>query len=236
MITSANDDLRQHYIEKLRDIVEGRRAIPELLLTRKTEPGIIHASECELCPAKVFYKRTLTEMPPLSVMSILHFAKGRLFERMIGAALQPVEKDGITCEIDDIYNDLLVEIKSTTMDMAKFNPLTCPPWWRQRSKAYCYAHDTDRIGLAVWFLVGESWTKRGGDQKIGIKAWTLEFTKEELEHNWAYMLEQRELILAHIENKLFPSVGWIQSRLKNFECPSCNFLDICAYPQKGNPK
>jgi len=88
--------------------------------------------------------------------------------------------------------------------------------------------------LVVWFLVGNMWTHK--TLNTGLKCWDLNFSDQELEHNWEYMNLQKRRLLEFVRIGLFPDVSWIKSRLKHYECGDCQYNDICAYPMKGVKK
>ena len=227
MKVTYNQQLDDHLEALVRDFIEGRRELPAVKLTRHLEPGIMHASEGEHCPVKPYYARTLENPPPLGRRSIFLFMAGRLFERQFTTPLPPKEKDGIVGEVDGEFDGLLIEFKSTRQDMDRFNPETSQPEWIQRAKTYAYIHDVDRIGFGVWFLVGNMWTHK--TENTGLKAWTLEFTPEELGENWLYMLEQRESLFRCINNGELPEEEWVKARRKDYECKGCQYAPLCPF-------
>lgn len=218
MNATPNPELRTHYIETLRGH----------LAERILDPTVVHASECELCPMKPFYNRTLDEIPPLSDQSILFFTRGRLFERFISQERPPLELDGICGTVDGTTPDgELIEIKSTLQDMDKFNPASSQPHWIQRSKAYATIYGVNVINLVVFFLVGNMWTHK--TEPTGLKSWRLEFTPEELADNWDYILLQRDKLLRAIGAGELPDEAWVKGRRMGFECKSCQFSVMCPY-------
>ena len=227
MKTEERPDIRAHYLGILQDIIEGRRSIPELRLTRHLEPNVAHISELELCPMKPYYARTLPEQPPLSEQAVLQFTRGRLFERMIAAELPVKEKDGISGTVDGELNGGLIEVKSTATDMGNFTPAKAFSWWLQRSKGYAVLHDTDSLSLVVWFLVGDIWTAK--TTKTDLRAWTLTFTKDELDANWAHLIGERAKMFACINDGALPDEAWVKSRRKGFECGGCRYSCLCPY-------
>jgi CRISPR/Cas system-associated exonuclease Cas4 (RecB family) len=230
-----NEKARIFYLDKLRGILDGTTGIPALMLEPyATDPGVIHASECELCPARAYYRRTIVPAPPLSDRAILTFMRGRLFERILADELPSVTKDGISGRVDGLWEGNLIETKSTAMDMDKFNPATSQPHWLQRSKAYCYLHDQEKLTLVVWFIVGNMWTHR--TLNTGLKCWDLEFTQGEILQNWEKMKSERAMLMACLEDAFVPPHGWIAARLQKYECGDCSFREVCTYPKKGEKK
>ncbi|MFH1742827.1 MAG: hypothetical protein ABIH23_27810, partial [bacterium] len=221
-------------LNKLRAILEGSVTIPALTLEYSYDPQVMHCHEAELCPARAYYRRTIVPPPPMSDRAVLTFMRGRLFERILADELPSVTKDGISGRVDGLWNEELIETKSTMMDMAKFNPITSQPHWLQRSKAYCTLHDKKKIMLVIWFLVGDMWTKK--TINVGLKCWDLNFTEQELEHNWVVMKTQKMMLMNYVRLRVFPDSAWIRSRLRSFECSDCLFNDLCAYPLKGKKK
>jgi hypothetical protein len=227
MNASENPELRNHYLDQLRGWIEGRTTLPPTTLTRHLDPNIVHASETELCPMKPFYSRTLAETPPLSDKSVLMFAVGRLFERSISKELPTRELDGITGTVDGEWEGDIVEIKSTRQDMDRFNPLTSQKHWIQRTQGYCKIYGTNKAHLCVLFLVGNFWTH--GGEGIGLKAWTLAFTPDEIAANWGYVLDQRNRLLAAISSGEVPDEEWVKSRRMGYECKECLYSVMCPY-------
>lgn len=234
MNVTQNDTAREYYLNKLRGILEGAVTVPALTLEYSYDPEVMHCHEAEMCPARAYYRRTIQPAPPMSDRAILTFMRGRLFERILADELPSVTKDGISGRVDGLWNDSLIETKSTTMDMDKFNPITSQPHWLQRSKAYCTLHGKNTIVLVVWFLVGNMWTHK--TLNTGLKCWDLNFSDQELEHNWGYMIRQKNLLEMYVKSKVFPDNFWIKSRLKPYECGDCSYNDICEYPGKGKLK
>lgn len=234
MNVTPNEFAREHYLARLRGILEGSITIPSLTLDYNYDPETMHAHEAELCPARAYYRRTITPTPPMSDRSILTFMRGRLFERILADELPAAERDHISGRVDGLLNGELIETKSTTMDMDKFNPIVSQPHWLQRSKAYCTLHQKSKIILVVWFLIGNMWTRK--TMNAGLKCWDLEFSEKELEANWLHMVLQRDQLMAHVQSLTFPDSAWIHSRLKSFECSDCVYNDICEYPSKGGKK
>ncbi len=183
----------------------------------------IHASDLDLCPLKVFYRRTLADAPPLPEKSILFFMSGLAIEQwLISGKQEPVSKDGIICSIDDITKYGVSEIKTTRSGLNKFDPLKSYPWWIFRMKTYCHTLEIDAINLVVIFLVGD----RGATQ-IEMKAWEIQFTNQELIEHW-FEVQRRARILRTAMTTGEP-IPEDQVWLQTWECKNCEMTPICYY-------
>lgn len=230
-----NEKARIFYLDKLRAILEGEVSIPELWLERyATDPEVMHCSEGELCPARAYYRRTVTPAPPLSDRAILTFMRGRLFERILADEQPSVTLDGISGRVDGLYEGQLIETKATTQDAQKFNPHISQPHWIQRSMAYCKLHGKTEIILVVWFLLGAFWSTHKPNPEL--KCWTLTFTPHEIDETWKKMLIERERLMACLRTGGPVDWNWIRMRVKPYECPDCSFREMCDYPNKGDKK
>lgn len=206
-----------------------RRRLDEL--PRTLDPGVAHVSELSLCPVKPHYARTLDEQPLLSDESTLQFMRGRGLERFLSGELPVKELDGIVGTVDGQVNGDLIEVKSTNMDMGRFDPLKGHEWWITQMKAYCHLYGATSIHLIVWFLSGDSFTTR--KVKTDLRAWTLTFTEDELRQNWDYLKAERAKMFACIDAGTLPDEAWVKSRRKGFECPGCRYSLLCPYFNHG---
>lgn len=203
-------DVAKLYLKKMRDKVDVPRARTEM-----------HCSDLELCPVKVWYRRTLSpKQYPLSDKSILFFASGIAWEAWMGAGHKYCVKDGIHCNVDDETPLGLTEMKSTRIWTSTYNPTKSCPWWIFRCKSYAYAFGEKHVNLVVFFWVGN-----GRDERIDLKAWRVEFESNELEEHWAEVLRRKAILLTALETGEPIDVRLIWTEA--WECRSCNFRDIC---------
>lgn len=214
-----NEELRRHYIDIARKRVD------------KDRGKQIHASDVDvgLCLQKTLYRRILKDPPPLSDKSILFFASGVCFEHWLVAKSIPVkEREGITRTLDDSNIFGAVELKSTRSNCDKFNPITAYPWWLSRMKTYCYIDRINRMHLVVFFWVGNR-----AENQIELKAWSIEFTDEEIRDNWIKIKERANILTQCMESG--ENIPREFLTVRDWECKSCQFLTVC-YIKKSQVK
>jgi len=256
-----NPRLAKIYIERDRDMIEGRRSMPEI--TYEPRGDSLHLSDVgDLCLLQPFFRRTMSYVPPLDTESLVVFTRGRVFERAIAIEGKPICVDGIWMTIDDAEPPdpfKIVEIKSTEWGMHFFDPVEKTPQWIERGMGYCYGHGVTEMGLVVFFLSGnkpdfqprrgESYPPKGTPIiKGGVRAWTLEFTQEELDANWLEMLRRKDLLISAIEsgtpiddNEILarlPVRVWKNGKKNYWLCNGCRFRGMChitAWKEFGVP-
>jgi hypothetical protein len=159
--------------------------------------------------------------------------RGRGLEFFVSKELPVVQKDGMCGTIDDRHIRI-VELKSTASDMGRFKPER-NEWWIQRIKGYLSLVGEAAADLVVWFILGDTFSEKNPAKrtKTDIRAWTLEFTADEIAENWDHLRQQRELMFHYIDNGEAPPEEWVKERRKGFECGGCRFSLLCPYHDKG---
>ena len=206
MIQRRNHSVETLYLNRLEDYLTGEIELPASRLNKRP-PGI-HQSDLNdnSCILKGYYANTLEELPPMGVESVLRFAVGRATERAVAFAgeLEPIEKDGIWVTPDDRHPEIgITEIKYTTYSSLSDVSKDFPQWICQM-KNQAYVFEEDHVNLVVVYAVGNmpSYTFWGRKdlqkdtvyQGITLRAWTFEFTEEELKMNWLKMMDRKELL------------------------------------------
>ena len=227
-LSYEREDIANAYIERIKDLVSGKRTMPEVKYQFSRAIDEIHASDLDgLCMWKVYFRRTVCDAPEISNDAALKFLRGRVIERAIGTEQEPIERDGIILTIDDIHPLYgMTEIKSVMKDSSKFDPLDAKagyPHWITRIKAYCYANDVDRMNLVVYFLVGNMWIKK--TKSVDLKAWELRFAKDELAENWAKLLDRRDALVAAFKAGEPPPATYAAK--ESWECKGCEMSVGC---------
>jgi len=213
MKMTERPEIAQDYIQHLRDIVEGRKSIPSVQYDQNHRKEHTHGGQLykHLCPLPPFYKRAGYDILPSSDDTIMKFGRGRGIERLIATEQESVCKDGIWITPDDKHPKWgWGEIKSTAQSSYQFNPEKECPYWISQIEGAAYAVDTLEYNLIVWFLVGNmpsytTWAikdygyPKGKYKGTDMKAWTLEFTEEELHLAWGEKIGRKHALEKAIE-------------------------------------
>jgi len=256
MIIKESPKLAEIYTQRIIDLVEGRREMQAIQYDPEGRKKHIHASDLDgLCPLPSYYSRVIPNPPPLDPQAAMKFLRGRVIERAIAQECPPIERDGIWCTVDDIYPEWigLVEIKSTAQSCENFDFVRDCPQWVTRMKTYCYAYGEKKIGLVVFFLVGNMpsyslWNlkdkslRREKYTSVNLRAWEVRFKPHELKENWIEMLARKEKLEEAIKKgKPFPPeyvrrflpVNKEKSGEKAYwQCRGCRFKEVCYFFQE----
>jgi hypothetical protein len=189
-------------------------------------PGL-HQSELTSCLTKAF--RARTELPsPSTDKEALLFSIGFMFERvMLASEVTPKEivVDGISCSLDTIELFGPADTKTTRMRAAGRkgeDGFQLPPGWLMQAKTYRYAlnkqRELDRLlpeysfSFVVLHIIEPE-----------LSAWTLNFTAEELEDHWSWMLTRQSqldsLLAANDAQPFLHNQDW--------ECVNCHWKLTC---------
>jgi hypothetical protein len=227
-------DIADFYGQRVIDLMEGKRAVPAVSYPAR-KPGEWHLSDIDgaVCLGVPLCRARYADIPKIGVKSALHFLKGRVVERAIadGHEIEPKFVDGLWASGDDLSHFGYAEIKATTADMDKFNPLTKYPWWLNRIMGYCRAYDVESWNLVVVFIVGNLWTNKKNPTTIGIRAWELTFDRDEIMLNWGRMLGRKEMLEKWISEGTWPGAKeagafWNGSSGK-LRCTDCQMTPLC---------
>jgi hypothetical protein len=185
-------------------------------------PGL-HQSQLSHCLTQSYWD--ITDPSPPNDKQVLLFAIGFMFERVILSREETpgaIEIDGITMSLDTVGLFGPADTKSTRMRAAgrkaegKFVP---PESWKYQFMAYRYALNRSTgstemdFGVVVLHLIEPE-----------ITAWRYTFTQEELESNWAYLLQRKsqlEWMLAHQDPQPF-------KHNQSYECETCQHSLKCG--------
>jgi len=234
-----NPKLASVYLERVRDMMEGRRSMPPVAYNERGSE--FHLSDFDLCPLPSFFKRAMTLQPKFEDESILVFLRGRIVERAMAKETDPICVDGIWMTVDDAEPPepfKVVEIKSTEWGMHFFDPPKNSPQWMERGMGYCHGYGVTEMGLVVFFLSGnksdfQSWQKDRrppkGTPKIGaaITAWTFEFTPEEVAANWKEILRRRDVLQTALDSGEPMSDKEVLERRPEWQCKKCQYRGMC---------
>ncbi|CAK0779111.1 hypothetical protein CCP2SC5_880012 [Azospirillaceae bacterium] len=227
-------DISEFYGNRVIDLMEGRRNMPEVSYPAR-KAGEWHLSDIDgsVCLGVPLCRARFPQIPPIRIKSALHFLKGRVVERAItdGKSIEPKFMDGLWSSGDDLSPFGYAEIKATTADMDKFRPLAKYPWWINRIMGYCRAYDVESWNLVVVFIVGNLWTNKKNPTTIGIRAWELAFDHDEIMLNWGRMLGRKEMLESWIADGTWPRAKeagayWSGSTGK-VRCDDCQMKPLC---------
>jgi hypothetical protein len=235
MKITENEPLAEELLDYLRDILAGRGTLPAI--DYKRDLTYYHRSELLGCLMIPFLARTVdpSDVQPLSKDRVLYFARGRAVERFFGADNVPLVKDGIVVSVDRISPfHGLVEMKSTIMssDNFEYKLRTTMKHWIEECKVVAAAYDDTAANLAIMFLAGNK--KRWGmEGRVGVdlKAWRMEFDKDELREAWYALFERRNYLDAALNTGIAPSLDVVKQTVTSWGCKDCTYNNLCPYFQ-----
>ena len=215
MKKTERPEIAKDYLQHLRDIVEGRKSAPEVKYEQNHRKEHTHGGQLykHLCPLPPYYKRAGYQLPSLTDDAIMKFGSGRGLERLVATEQDSICKDGIWITPDDKHPKWgWGEIKSTRQSSYLFDPEVECPYWISQIEGAAYVADTLEYNLIVWFIVGnlpsyttwgikEKGFPKGGYQGTAMRAWTLEFTEEELHLAWGEKMGRKHTLEKAIETK-----------------------------------
>lgn len=215
MIKTERPEIAKDYLQHLRDLVGGRKSVPKIQYDQDHRREYTHGGQLYegLCPLPPFYIRAGYDILPLSDDAIMKFGSGRGLERLVATEQDSIERDGIWITPDDYHPQWgWGEIKSTRQSSYLFDPEKECPYWISQIQGCAYVTDSLEYNLIAWFIVGNlpsftTWAiKEHGYPKekykgTDMKAWTLEFTKEELSKAWSEKLARKDALERAIKQK-----------------------------------
>ena len=141
----------------------------------------IHASDLIYCITKSYWNK-IDYLPP-SEDDILRFSIGLGLERVIiqyqATRVEPLHVEGIDLSPDFLIDNIHSELKTTRWGVNHELPET----WMKQVMAYCYATGIPLYNLTVMHII-----------QAVIKSYRLLFEQEELEENWGWMLNRKEIL------------------------------------------
>ncbi len=197
------------------------------MLINQARTGPFHASEVYSCFRKVWYNRTDPHV--YDSETILKFAVGfAVQEWFFGAEDEGQEINGVIFSPDRIVQDNVLEFKTTRRspevyqkdgtkylkDLPKIQfDVEKNETWIDRTGAYCAEFGLNKAHILVFFLFQNQ-----------LRAYTLEFTDQELESIRADVEEKRVALTAVFKKKKEPPVS---TRTGDWECDLCPYADKC---------
>lgn len=200
----------------------------------------IHASDTLACSRKVVLNKTAFESVTKEMG--LRFMMGEAFALMMQSAVREVEAelDGIICTVDEIG----VEYKSSRMSRNNLEQLEVisiekldKPFddlsetgalrhYIQQVMAYCKVWKRKTFRLIVLSINGNYNSKKSAyfppSYANDIDCYNLEFSAKELNDNWKYMTQRRDVIQKALDTGTLPGVEY---RSYDKECETCPYLE-----------
>lgn len=129
------------------------------------------------------------------------------------------EQDGVTFRPDfmlKLNGDAYAEIKTTRMSTARPE---LPETWYEYIKGGCYMRGVEKYYLSILHLMGNY--KPPFPQ---IRSFTLEFTEDELQFNWDYLMARKRVFDEAIQTNTPPTQFMY---CKDWECKNCRYKLQC---------
>lgn len=182
-----------------------------------------HMSELNSCLTQKFYDRT--GPLPYSPQETLLFITGQGMETLLirphGDGLKG-ETDGIHWSVDWMEGDHPGELKSTRISM-KRDPYEFPITWKRQMLSYLKVTGKTEVSLAIIHLMG------GYSPPFPeLRCWKGTFSQEEIDENWEWFLERKEIYVKAIEENVAPTQFKYN---EEYECQYCRYLFICQAKQ-----
>lgn len=151
-----------------------------------------------------------TDRSKMYMLLGLGLEKALLSQRQV-ATSRAYTLDGIQCHVDSL-DDGLLELKTTRMGPNRF-PDDIPGMWLKQMMAYCKVNEVTTCSMVVLHIIqGE------------LVAWELEFDPEEIEDNWKWILERKEIWDHYAELGEAPA-SFVYN--EPWECKDCVYKLVC---------
>ncbi|KKM99432.1 hypothetical protein LCGC14_1148000 [marine sediment metagenome] len=190
-------------------------------------------SDLIYCLTKAYYKQRY--FPDLTDRgTILQFYTGIVIEAAIynvkGTSVQNPTKgkyEGIFYHTDHVAGPVLEEAKTTAMTM-KNAPDNIPVYQRKQVLAYMKAEGLTQGRFIIYYKSGD-YSTRTPD----IAVWDILLNPDEVEENWAWMLERKQILEDFIARDKAPTAYHYRSELGERECEGCQFSSLCELEVQG---
>ncbi|RLI81738.1 MAG: hypothetical protein DRP01_10615 [Archaeoglobales archaeon] len=190
------------------------------LRRERREGDEIHFSSLNFCLRKEFIRRKYQIEPEPEIA--LMWTAGALFHDAFKLPRKEelYRRDGIYCRPDAIYEvdgkEYPVEIKTTR---AKMRERADQRHYIRQLMAYCRVLEVNIGYLAVVYMMGDY---RERVPKLVVNR--MEFEPGEIEENWKWLVERKDLLKWCLENGVPPPRD---TRAEEWECNHCDCKRIC---------
>lgn len=196
----------------------------------KGERTGVHCSDLIYCINKQALRK-LKPLPPTE-QDILIFSLGWYTQWMLTGKDEDVATitvDGIQVTPDEMYKGIPWELKASYQSASR--PIEENISWIRQIMAQCYVTKTVEARLSRFEIMGDwKWVFGKKDEKKDAKrptlsAWRLKFTQKELNKNWAWMKERRDIFLNILESKVLVLKAIAIPSGNAYECKYCDYFD-----------
>ena len=204
----------------------------------------IHQSDLNYC----LNKQALRKFNPVedSEQDVLVFSVGWSTQSWISGQTEDepeLEKDGIIVTRDALYQGVPWELKATWQSASK--PIEENLQYIRQIMAQCYVQEVTEAYLTRFELAGdwgsiypkgstkaEKAAYRLAHPKPTLHAYKLSFTQQELEKNWAWFKDRKELYQGILDTKkLLPKILALPPG-GSWECSYCSYRGDCDKTQQ----
>lgn len=196
------------------------RMLADLANEIRVEKPIPHVAELIYCLTRSWYNR-MRPLPPTPQETLL-FVVGVGLEAML---LKPHRQqqtgvvDGVTYAADFIsYDEVPGELKTTRMGTKKI-PDDFPDGWRKQVLSYMKGLGATEMVLGVLHLMGNY-----HPPFPELRCWRITATQEEIDGNWAWVLQRRDTYMQHIRSGRAPRQFTFN---EPYECDNCAYKLLC---------
>jgi len=203
-------------------------------------PEGIHVSDLLYCLDKAYYVRKLGQRE-LPLSTLLLFTQGRAIQDYLTGEKgdeEPILLDGVWMTVDyarglrEADVSLPWEVKMTYMSSGK-EP---SDGWIKQMMAYCKALGVLEYGLVRYSLMGDwSWVYKRKDRAINdehpvLVCQRFTFTQEEIDENWAWLQDRKEVLLTALDSDMLPSmlIPDFMSGDSRWQCEKCLYRKECV--------
>lgn len=197
----------------------------------------VHCTDLVYCLNKQALRRL--QPKPAERSEILRFGRGWATQRWLTGKLFDVEEvtmDGITVTLDDLYEDCPWELKDT--DQASKKPIEDNIAWVRQLMAQCYVRKVlvgrlsrlENMGDWGWVYPRGSTPEEKKESKAKSKhpdlsVWKFEFTVKEIEKNWEWLCNRRDLFSKILETGELLSKAIALPPRQGYECDYCPYRE-----------
>ncbi len=202
---------------------ERDRIINSLRQKVEKERKGIHITDLIYCLRKAYFRKILN-IPPTEEQ-VLYYATGLFYHNLFEENLREIEieLDGITGTLDCIgfIDDTTIPVEIKTTRISSNKDILDMKHWLIQLKGYAKLIGSSRARLIVLHLVGD-W-KNPSPQLL---CYDFEFTREEIDENWSWLISRRDILLDALDKGILPS---IETRFAEWECEKqvCECYDVC---------
>lgn len=181
------------------------------------------------CLTKAYFKQRY--FPELEDRrTILQFYQGIFTEQAIFGEAQNATKgefEGVFYHTDHVAGPVLEETKTTASALNKA-PDNIPFYQQRQVMGYMKAEGLTKARFIIWYKSGNYKPPTQPDLAV----WDVIVDQDEIDANWEYMLERKQILMTHVEAKTTPR-PYTYRTLGDMECNGCQFESLCQLEVQG---